>query len=133
MRVCDSIFTQMVVVGDTVSTYGAGIHPHLDDKDVITCIVTLGDVTEGGSTVYYSGLKEKKIGKVQTVVPFQHGRIQIGNYSEVVHGVSKWRGNCITLNFNIKHQIVKHFRDHSDYYYSQWVESGFQKMNFLAK
>ena len=133
LLVGESFFTQMAMVGDTESTNHDGMNPHLDDKDLLSVVATLGDVTTGGSTLYFEGTSEKEPGKVIREIPFEHGRIQIGSFSEIVHSVSGWRGNRITLNFNIKHQIVKHFRDHSDYYYSQWVESGFQKMNFLAK
>ena len=133
LKVCDSIFTQCVIVGDTVLSSHGGIYPHLDDKDVITCIITLGEVTKGGATIYYSGLKEKNPLNPVLSVPFEHGRIQIGSFSTVVHGVEQWEGNRITLNFNIKEQIVAHFRNFGDKYYSQWVNSNYERKYFVAK
>ena len=133
LRVCGSIFTQGVVVGDATSTNKNGIHPHLDSNDVLSCVITLGNVDEGGSTVFYSGLTEKKKGTIKKIVPFQHGRIQIGNFSQVVHAVTTWKNNRVTLNFNIKKDIVKHFRDRTDKYYNQWKESNYERKYFVAK
>lgn len=133
LRLCGSIFTQGVVIGDTTSINKNGIHPHLDSNDELSCVITLGNVDQGGSTVFYSGLSENKRGKIKQIVPFKHGRIQIGNFSQVVHGVTKWKKHRVTLNFNIKKDIVNHFRLHTDKYYNQWKESGYQKQYFLAK
>lgn len=133
LLVGESFFTQMAMVGDTVLTKHNGMNPHVDDKDLLSVVVTLGNVTSGGCTIYYNGTSENNKGKAIAVIPFQHGRIQIGNFSEIVHSVSGWEGNRITLNFNIKSHIVNHFREHSDFFYSQFVQSNFQKLNFLAK
>ena len=56
LRICDSFFTQMVL-----NTYESGedmkhISIHLDEKDMISCILTLGNTVSGGNTQYYSGL-----------------------------------------------------------------------------
>ena len=122
-------FLQYVIFGDTVSSNHTGIHPHKDDKDVIFCIITLSAISEGGATVYYKGLKEKQPGDKDISIPFEHGRIQFGSFSKVVHGVDKWVGNKITLNFNIKEQ---NFRTFGDRYYKQWVESNYEKKTFFG-
>ena len=96
---------------DTVLSSHTGIYPHLDDKDVITCIITLGDVLKGGSTVYYSGLKEKDPHEPDLSVSFGHGRIQIGSFSKVVHGVDEREGNQITLKFCTKFFLLVDMND----------------------
>ena len=49
----------MVIVGKWNET-NIGIHPHLDDDDIISCIITLGSPNNGGDTDYYDGLKNNR-------------------------------------------------------------------------
>ena len=59
MRLCNTFFTQMVIVEKCNET-NIGIPPHLDDDDIISCIITLGSPNNGGDTDYYDGLKNNR-------------------------------------------------------------------------
>ena len=70
--------------------------------------MSLGDGNlDGGSTVYYSGMTVQKKGEKLMTIPFQHGRVQIGYFDEVVHGAEKWNnGNRGVINFCMKKKLV---------------------------
>ena len=38
------------------------IPPHLDEEDILSCIVTLGSPINGGDTNYYDGFKSNRFG-----------------------------------------------------------------------
>ena len=50
---------------------------HFDERDVISCVFHLGNVTSGGSTCYYSGKGPRSVGDKVYEVTFQNGRLQI--------------------------------------------------------
>ena len=102
LRICDSFFTMMIVVGDFS---GSGEIPlHKDNDDHINAIVSFGENhIEGGMTVYYSGINTKNVGKKKNSVRFKHGRVQIGYFDDIVHGAEKWdNGNQCVINCCMK-------------------------------
>ena len=132
LRICDTFFTSMIVIGNFS---GSGEIPiHKDSDDYINTIVSIGgnDVI-GGSTVYYSGNSMKNIGKKQYTIPFKHGRVQIGYFDEIIHGADKWHnGKKGIINFTMKKKLLKHFEEHGTKYYSQFVDSGYPSGPFQA-
>ena len=86
---------------------------HIDTDDYIICILALGDVKYGDSMNYNDGITTngsiKSIGRLIKFVPFEYGPIQIGNYRDIVHGVSSWKDTRITFNFHIQISVVNHF------------------------
>ena len=61
LRICDTFFTMMIVVGGFSGTKEIPLHK--DNDDHINTIVSIGNnVTEGGMTVYYSGVNIKHVG-----------------------------------------------------------------------
>ena len=62
LRICDSFFTMMIVVGDFSGT--GEILLHKDNDDHINAIVYVGEnKIIGGMTVYYSGINAKNVGE----------------------------------------------------------------------
>ena len=90
----------MVIVGNCNET-NIGILPHLDEDDIISCIITLGSPNNGNDTDCYDGLKNNMFWTKQISVLFKHCQSQIGCYNKIYHGVRSWYGNRITLNFNL--------------------------------
>ena len=108
LRVCGSIFHQMIVIGD--SRYSGHCNVHFDNKDMIACILTIGNPLSGGSTNYFNGLSPSDKGNLICKVPFQHGRLQICLFGEILHSVSNWYGRRVTINFNVKEDIYQFFK-----------------------
>ena len=80
-RISGSFYTHMTVLGEFEDAR-FDIPTHIDKKDVITAIVHVGCIDEGGgSTLYYDGKTEDEPGSVCYSTPFQHGRVQIGVYN----------------------------------------------------
>ena len=50
---------------------------HFDERDIISCIFHLGEVTNGGHTSYYFGTSPSEPGETIHQVPFKHGTLQI--------------------------------------------------------
>lgn len=124
-RVCNSIFTQLVVIGD--GQRDKNISGHKDQKDLVSVIITFGHVESGGSTQY---LDDK--GLLLMDVPFMSGRIQVGCYDNVYHKVPQWKGERTTFNLNVKKQVLEHFEKYGQRFYKQFEDSGY-KNGFVAK
>lgn len=136
LLICNSIFNQMIMIGEMKQN--SNINLHVDKDDAISCILHLGKVTSGGSTNYYNGLKAGKNvptclnGQLVHSVPFEHGRIQIGFYKDIVHGVDHWEGPRITLDFNTKIGVLNHFCIYGNRYTNQYKQAGYPPGNFVA-
>ena len=99
---------------------------HLDKNDLLSCILTLGEIESGGATQYYSGNKIENNNKLLHTVEFDHGQIQIGWYDEIIHGVQSWIGTRLTINFNIKIPLIQHFKEEGSAFYDKYVCSGYK-------
>ena len=121
-RICDTFFTHVTVLGRFEDKI-FDIPVHVDKKDIITGIVHFGEVSQGGLTQYYDGPSENVYGNVCESIPFVHGRIQIGIYNQVPHGVSEWRGRRGTINFNLKEDVLNHFRTFGNRFYQPYENS----------
>ena len=55
LRLCNTSFTQMNIVGK-FNEINNRIPPHLDEDDIIPCIVTLRSPNNGGDTDDYDGI-----------------------------------------------------------------------------
>ena len=107
-RINDSIFSHMTILGNG-SIDGEGIPCHLDEKDIISVVLHLGEVKYGGFTKYYNGSSIKNKGELKKSIPFQHGRIQIGFFNQIIHEVSSWKGQGTAINFNLKRDVFFSF------------------------
>ena len=132
LRICDTCFTQMVFLGFEKE---GQLPAHRDNDDYINAVCSFGDDTvKGGTTLYFDGMNTKQQGKVVHKVPFCHGRVQIGFYHAIVHGASNWTGGRRgTINLAMKRQLLKHFYEHGDRYYSQFRDAGYPRGDFVAK
>ena len=131
LRVYDSIFTQTTIVGE-VENIEHQMPLHFDKQDVISCIVTLGANVSGGPAIYHSGITDKDPKDLVLSIPFEHGRIQIGTFSSVLHGISIWKGARMTVALNLKREVVSHFRDHGDKFYDQFRDQNYPSKHFMA-
>ena len=114
----------MVVVGE--DQISSDMPLHLDKNDLLSCILTLGELESGGATQYYSGKKIQSSNELLHNVEFNHGQIQIGRYDEIIHGVQSWIGTRLTINFNIKIPLIKHFEEEGSAFYDKYVLSGYR-------
>ena len=105
LRICDSFFTMMIVVGDFSGT--GEIPLHKDNDDHINAIVSVGEnKIKGGMTVYYSGINAKDVGEKKQSVHFNHERVQIGYFDDIIHGAEKWdNGNQCVINYCMKRKF----------------------------
>ena len=131
LRICDTFFTQMIMCSDVdVSSY---MGKHIDEKDLITSFVTFGKVITGGKTRYYTGSSaNNNSNNIVHEVAFEHGQIQIGQLDNIVHAVQPWTGSRITFNFNVKKDVINHFREYGSKYYNIYEQSKYkQKIIYL--
>ena len=70
LRICDTFFTMMIVVGDFSGTREIPLNKEQDDH--VNAIVSIGyNVIEGGMTVYYSGVNMKHVEERKKICTFQ--------------------------------------------------------------
>lgn len=133
LRIGNTPFTQAHAVGYHEWRRGC-LKIHFDKGDICTLINSLGELSSGGSTMYYNGTSIKKdVGELSHETPFEHGRVQIGTFDTVIHGVSPYVGIRMVLNFNLKSDVLEHFRLHGDKFYIQYYNAGLPPGYFLAK
>ena len=110
LRICGNFFTQMILVGCFKDRYGS-IPPHKDDDHHITALVSLGHMNSlnGGDTFYAEQLSDGKL-TIKQRVPYQHDKIQIGQYGNVKHGAFCWQnGQRGVINCSLQKKLLNHF------------------------
>ena len=132
LRICDTFFNQFVLVGSQKSD--GMMPPHLDNDDYINAILSIGDDRiQGGCTQYYNGVSKIDRGVPTVNIPFKHGRVQIGQFDSIYHGIEKWNdGRRCTFNFSIKKKLTRHFYLHDNQYYQQYVDAKYPSKMFTA-
>ena len=131
LRICNSFFTSMILVGD--EECDGDIPLHTDNDDLVSAILNLGDETlTGGSTIFTNGVNTKVTGEVVKTVTFKHGRLQIGNFEHVFHGTTPWKGKRWTLSFSLNRHVLNHFLDEGSYYYDKFVKAQYPSNMFVA-
>ena len=133
LRICNTLFTQMILVGsyDVSSGY---IPPHYDDDDYITALVSLGNSRKvSGGDTFYAEVKKDGMLLVKKRVKYRHGNVQIGLYDRVLHGSFKWcNGERGVINFSLQKKILRHFYCHGEKFYKQYIEAGYPTGSFQA-
>ena len=124
LRLGDSFFTHMSVFG-TLNKNDGQMPLHFDERDLISCVFHLGDVTEGGSTLYFNGNSNHDPGEQVYNVPFRHGTLQIGFFNQVLHGVQCWEGQRCGIQMNIKKDLLQHFIKHRTKHYNKYRITGY--------
>ena len=134
LRICNSFFTQMIILCSKKGKDCCVIPTHIDEDDVVNAILTLGDISNGeGSTVYYDGITSKETGNEYVSIPFKHGRLQIGFFDQVYHGVTPWKGDRVSLSFSLQRKLQNHFVKFGSQYYDQFVKNGYPSKEFIAR
>ena len=131
LRICDTFFTQMALIGD-LSNEGK-MPGHMDKDDYICAVLTLGDNSLIGGSTFYNGIKDK-FGKYMVhQTEFQHGRIQIGAFDNIIHGVNDWNsGSRGSINFNFKKNLLQHFIKNGNIYYNPYVLDGYPSKHYVV-
>ena len=88
-----------------MNKYDGAMPLHFDERDIISCVLHLGNVSQGGQTCYYNGSKVDEPGKMIHQVDFLHGRLQIGFFNKVLHGVNEWNVQRCGIQLNTKKDV----------------------------
>ena len=129
-RIGGSFFTHMSVIGKLKDK--GEVPLHFDEKDCITTLVHLGEVRTGGSTQYFDGNTINNRGKLKYEIPFRHGQIQIGCFNDTLHGAEAWVGQRGCLNFNLKLNVVDHFKTYGMRYFEHYRRNKYPQGIFFA-
>ena len=124
LRLGDTCFTHMSVFG-TLNKQDGQMPLHFDERDIISCVFHLGKVSKGGATLYFDGDSPNKPGKQVYTVPFNHGTLQIGFFSQVLHGIEDWEGQRCGIQVNIKRDLLKHFIKYGTVHYDKYRYTGY--------
>jgi hypothetical protein len=131
LRLFGTCFNQLILIGEMDSS---GYMPvHFDQDDAINVVVTLGDNKMiGGSTLFY-GVSESDIDNLIKQDPLMNGRVIIGEFNKVLHGV-KYRnfGGRASMKFIAKMKICNHFINRGQDQYLSFVNSGYPRTYFVA-
>ena len=134
LRICNTFFTQMILVGSSHCCNGH-IPLHLDEDGHITALLSLSssDDVIGGNTFYVEKCGDKCLLRVKKKVEFRHGKLHIGCYDSVFHGAKAWE-NCMrgVINFSMQKKILHHFYEHGDKIYKQFIDAGYPSGPFQA-
>ena len=124
-RIAGTFFNHMSLLGNLNDEVG-DIEPHTDNDDIITALFHVGNPSSGGGTSYYSGLSKKDKGNTYINVPFQHGRLQIGFFNNIVHSGDTWTGVRGGINLNLKKSVLEFFsKPNLNRYYVNYRNAGF--------
>ena len=135
LRVCDTIFHQVFIV--TNNNDIREIKAHKDQNDLINCLLTIGKAKSGADLIFFP-TRKRKFGEdsndtKEIILPWKHGNLIIGNFNEVLHSVSRWKGNLFFMNFTIKIPILNHFKQYGYCFYKQFEDANFPSKHFIAK
>ena len=112
LRICNTFFTQISLIGNMVSSNGEQcVDPHVDKDDLFTAIIHFGNPKKGGNLIIYGGNNKKSIGKKMKTHPFKHGNVHFGTFMDVVHSVDPWWGNRGSFSLNMKKSMIDFFAE----------------------
>ena len=129
IKVCGTAFSH---INMTTVEDGEAMNIHTDEDDIFTAVLHLGDVQEGGATQFYDGFTQHNPGKMVHQEPFRHGKVQIGYFDKILHGVSPWKGKRYGLNFIMKKSVYDHFDKYGDIFYSKLVERQYKTNGLIC-
>ena len=123
----------MMMLGNLKYEVNSEIKAHIEEEDIVTALFHIGEPKSGGSTLYFNGASSKNKGKIQYIVPFQHGRLQVGFFNETVHAGGEWQDIRGGINFSLKRNILRFFQDKElSKHYDQYGRVRFPSDNIVA-
>ena len=125
--IANTFFTHLTLHGKGEirhKSYITSFYKHVDPNDILIVIVHLGDVKDGGETVYYKG-DEKNPGEVIKIIPHCNGNIQIGCYNKILHAQLPYEGRRCSMILNLKEPIVNYFKKYGSNAYNQYQMMGY--------
>ena len=123
-RIFDTSFTFMSINGDMKDSQD-GISLHIDEDDCFNIVIHIGKCTKGGSTIYVN----TRSNNIDMKIPFQNGQIQIGCFSEVLHGTEPWMGQRCSINLGLKRNVLNHFKSYGTKYFHYVSDNNFECPN----
>lgn len=129
IKVCDTAFSH---INMTVVPDGESMNIHVDEDDIFTAVLHIGNVVEGGETNFYDGLSADNPGNIVHKEAFAHGKVQIGYFDKVYHGVSKYKGERYGLNFIMKKSVFEHFDKYGTMFYSKLVDRSYNTNGLIC-
>ena len=124
LRLGDTFFTHMSVFG-TLNKKDGQMPLNFDERDIISCVFHLGEVSKGGATMYYNGDTPSDPGELIYSIPFIHGTLQIVFFCQVLHGIEDWEGQRCGIQVNIKRDLLKHFIKYGTSHYDKYRYTGY--------
>ena len=136
LRICNTFFTQMIMVGSFNCSDG-NIPIHVDDDDFITALLSVegSSKTNGGTTLYIEKIlkNNKERLNISKRILFQNGNVQIGCFHNVLHGTTRWSNSMRgVVNFSMQKKILQHFYKYGTGPYEAYVRAGFPSGSFHA-
>lgn len=136
LKVCNSIFTQQIILRILNKTDIRAIFKHYDKNDLYGAVYLQGITTTGGEFQFYNNVKwtEEKNIKANMVhsMPFEAGLLIIGPYDKVLHSVSEWDGEIVFLNLHISRDVIRGVRTYGWKAYAKYASLGFPSGKFEA-
>ena len=77
-------------------------------------------------------MQKNDIGNELYSMQFQHGRIQVGFYQNVIHSVKPWVGTRCLIYFNLKEKVLEHFVKHDMKYYDNFMKMEYSNGTFVS-
>ena len=105
-------------------------HVHMECKDLVSVIITLGGGLCGGNTVCYDGMKISDMGSRAFVLKHLHGRIILFNVKKNHKGTRR-RGHGVVLSFILEKDIFIHIYCHWDRFLTNiWIKQTKKKVSW---
>lgn len=134
LRICNSIFTQQIILTVKDARLLKVFFPHFDENDIIGAVLIIGLTRSGGDFLFFSETKYKHdpkkkdlpISAVKTI-PFETGIIVIGPFDKILHTISQWEGELFFLNLHSSRDVVDNAKKFGWNAYNKYAARGFPK------
>ena len=94
-------------------------------------VLYLGDVKDGGNTLYYCG-RSLKQGCLEKEIKFKHGQLQ-KVLNRILHAVDCWEGKRTLIKFNLKKDVFLHFYKYGDKFFRPYAKLGYPSKFQITK
>jgi len=132
LRICDTFFTQLSVVGDmSFLNCSAKINPHVDKDDIFSAIIHFGKIDSGGDLLFFKNKDTNIKGNLNHVVKFKHGMVHFGSFHSIYHAVDPWKGSRGSMVLNVKSSMIDHFSKQGNIYYNTYKHCKYPKDDYF--